>query len=141
MVVQDGEEFMSLFSWLRTSEKAVDTGLDLVTTAAKGLDMLVFTDEEKAQMSLSTMKLWLEMQDRTAHESSIRSLTRRFIAISIVFTFLLFLIGAAVVFKIDVGWARYLLGLAEELGDLTLLVAFFYFGSHSVSSILKGMKK
>lgn len=132
---------MGLFSWIKTSEKAVDTGLDLVTTAVKGIDMLVFTDEEKAQMSVETMNLWLEMQDRIAHESSVRSLTRRFIAISIVFTFLFFLIGAGVVFKIDVGWAKYLLGLAEELGDLTLLVAFFYFGSHSVSSILKGIKK
>ena len=103
--------------------------------------MLVFTEEEKAQMSVETMKLWLEMQDRLANESSVRSLTRRYIAVSIVFTFLLFLIGAGVVFKIYVGWAKYLLGLAEELGDLTLLVAFFYFGYYGVSSAIKESKK
>lgn len=132
---------MGLFSWLRTSEKAVDTGLDLVKKGADGIDMLIFTDEEKARFSAETMQLWLKTQEVIKDESSIRSVTRRILAVAIVGEFLLFLLMAGVGFLFNVGWAKYLLMLAQELSGLAMLVAGFYFGYYAVSNVVKQAKK
>ena len=72
---------MGLFSWFQTSEKAVDTGLDLIKDAASGIDMLVFTDEEKSLASLKIMDQALEFNRAIRDENSVRSRARRLLAV------------------------------------------------------------
>jgi len=82
---------MGLFDIFKTSTKAVDVGLDLVKTGAKGIDMLFYTDEEKAQASAGIAKLKFEYAKlnvehvkSTLGESSARSISRRIIAWGII---------------------------------------------------------
>jgi hypothetical protein len=126
---------LGVFSKLFGSAKTVDT---LVDGAVKGIDALVFTEEEKSEAHRETFQLWLKMQEVVSQESSVRSVTRRILAVMIVGTFLFFLISAAVAYPISIDYAKFLLSLAKELGGLTLAIGCFYFGVHLIRGLTNG---
>jgi len=134
---------MGLFSWFTTSEKAVDTGLDLVKDAAAGIDMLWFTDEEKAIASLKVMESVIKFQEAQKDENSVRAKVRRALALLIIGNYLLLInIGAGCGLVGDKVRAEYIFNLANEtLGTAVVSVIIFYFGYFGISQILNRVKK
>ena len=132
---------IGLLKGLFSTPKAVDTASNVVNGAVKGIDALFFTKEEKAHFSQQTMETWLKMQTVTANENSIRSITRRKLAVGFCQVFLFFLIVGGVLYLYRPDWGLHFLGLAKQLSPSTLLILGFYFGYYAVSNIVSKVKK
>ena len=119
---------MNIFKWFSSGSKAAEQVLD---GAMKGLDAIVYTDEEKSAARQKLMDNWLELQKALGEETTVRSVTRRILAVLIVVPFVVLILAAAVVYKFDLEYAKFLLTLAEsQFGWLVLGVAGFYFGPY-----------
>jgi len=126
-----------MWNWAKSILSIGKNSETLITGAVAGIDALVFTAEEKSRASLEAYQLWLKTQEVLASESSVRSITRRILAIMILGTFLGLLIAAAVAYPISETYAAFLLSLASELSGLSLAIGCFYFGVH----LLRGLGK
>ncbi len=104
----------------------------LVNGAVNGVDKLFFTKEEKADYLEKVAQTQLEFLKTTINESSARSLTRRYVAVMIMGTFLFLLLFGAGAYFFDKAWADYILSEAKSLSTLALMVAGFYFGSYAI---------
>ena len=114
----------------------------IVDSAIGGIDKAFFTNQEKANAAFKIVEAQAEFVKSALNGSTVSSLTRRYIAVSIVGAFLLLLLFAAAVYKIDVEWGKFSLDLAGRLSNLALMVAAFYFGGYMVSNhFLKGFNK
>ena len=133
---------MGLFSWLKTSEKAVDTGLDLVKDMASGMDVMFLTDEERIQYGGKIMDQALEFNAKIRDENSVRAKARRSLAKLFCYNYIL---------AIDVGIGVYLLGnkaLGKEIitlttaafGTIVLCIIVSYFGYYGVMNVLSKKK-
>ena len=134
----------SVISGLGKAGKAVDVGLDLVTSGAKGIDAMFYTDEEKAENKAKMLPVLMDhalaMNKATVGESSIRSITRRVIAFAVLAVFDLFvLIGLGYTL-----WGKHavvndVIRLAQScmLPQITLTVIFFYFGYYGLEKVKK----
>lgn len=121
-----------------------ESGDAIIQGAVKGLDALVFTQEEKAQMSQETFKLWLDWQQATSGQN----LARRYIALVVVALWAaLILLGVTfLVLEQSLGWMG---GTADAVFDVLganvdsplLLVLGFYFGKHLITSGIDSWKK
>ena len=131
---------MGLLSWLKTSEKAVDTASDLVKKGADGIDALFFTAEEKSQASLKMIDLWIKTQEVIRDEGTARAITRRVLAIIIVGMSLFLGLAACAVYYFDKDLALFILSVVKEYGYMTTAVVIFYFGYYAVKQIV-GEKK
>jgi hypothetical protein len=127
----------SFLTGLFTGSKA---GTGIVTGAIKGIDALIFTDEEKANFSKEVMTLWLDVQKVTANESSIRSVTRRILAVGFIASYLFLVLGGCAVYKWDVAYSQFLFDTAMSLNTPVLTIIIFYFGYYAVSNIIKAKK-
>ena len=116
-------------------------GGGLIESAKRGIDVLIFTEQEKKEMSMKTMELWLKHQAMVADESSIRSITRRYIALCIIGVFLLGLVGGVVVWRFDPLWAERWFEMSNSLKTMAMMVAGFYFGYYAATKIIDKMKK
>jgi len=106
----------------------------------RGVDALVFTDEEKAAARQKLIDTWIDTQKALQQETPIRSVTRRIIAFAVIFPFVLLVLAAAVAFPFAPDYSKFLLELAEsQFGWLAVGIATFYFGP-MVSRILPGGK-
>jgi len=92
--------------WLTSlfgSSKSVDK---VVETAAKGIyngiDMLVYTDEEKAIQRTKGVELFMRFTEKALDQNSIRSVTRRWLAFMIVFPTVMLFVGSAIAFPLEV---------------------------------------
>ncbi len=99
------------------------------------LDKLVFTDEEKSDVSMQTVKLYLKFNELTANENTVRSITRRILAVSIMGAYLFLIILSGIIFKIDPDWSTRLFGCAKELSSLTIAIGILYFGPYQLSKL------
>ena len=106
-----------------------DAATKVLDAGIRGLDALVFTDEEKSVAKQKRSDTWLETQKVLQAETSIRSVTRRIIAFAVVFPFVLLILFAAAVYPFNPEYCKFLITLAEgQFGWLVLTVATFYFG-------------
>lgn len=122
---------MNIFKWFSSGSDAAKTVLD---GAVKGIDALVYTDEERAEMRKKMGDQWLELQKALGEETTVRSVTRRILAVLVVVPFVLLVMAAAVIYKFDMKYAQFLLTLAEsQFGWLVLGVAAFYFGPYMMN--------
>lgn len=117
---------MNLLKWFTSGPEAAGKVLD---AGIKGLDALVFTDEERAELNKKLGEQWLELQKVLGEETTVRSVTRRMIALLVVVPFVLLVLGAAAAYPFAKEYAAFLLELAQsQFGWLTMGVAAFYFG-------------
>ncbi|MFA5458049.1 MAG: hypothetical protein WC261_10505 [Synergistaceae bacterium] len=130
---------MGLLSTLFGTPKIVDTVADTVKSGVGMLDNAFYTDQEKAADAGKMMDLWLEIQKTTASENSIRSITRRVLAWIIMGAYVLIVLAACALWKLDAAWAQYILNLLTEtnLSYLALIVGFFYFGSYAIGQYMR----
>ena len=131
---------MSFLNWFSSTPKLVDTACDLATTAAKGIDAIFYTDEEKAEARKAAFDQWLEAQRTLQAESSVRSITRRVLAFAFCGSFLGLLVGGVCLFRIDPEWGRLCFDVAKELSSTALAVVVFYFGPTMISRAVKDAK-
>jgi len=131
---------MGLFSFLSGSKKAVDTMSTVAEGAVAGLDKLFFTKEEKHDAMIATGQLIMKRVELAVSESSIRSITRRVIAIMFCSAFLLLLLMSAFVYPWFVGWSKRLFECSMVLKNPIIAIIIFYFGSYGVGYLLDKKK-
>jgi hypothetical protein len=143
---------MALLSFLNILKADPNKAMDLADKAmgsiASGLDKLHYSEQEKSQMSLDTGKLVLDIHRANNDQNSIRSRTRRWLAVLIVGHFLAFLDIAALVYWRTEGTveekiiaAKFFLGIAfGTLGTLAITVSIFYFGYYAISNVVGKIK-
>ena len=134
---------MSIFTTLLGTPKIVSSVANTVKDGMSLIDKWGYTTQEKAENATKMMELWIGIQKATAQENSIRSVTRRILAWTILGTFLFLILMACALWKVDPKWAGYIKDIIIEvqLGYLALLVGFFYFGSYAISGHLFSKKK
>lgn len=132
-------------SWLTniftSSEKAVEIAGNIANASIAGIDKIIFTDEERAEMGIKRMQTWLEVQKALAEENSIRSITRRIVAVTMIGLFGLLLLSGAVLYRVDPGWSEFLLKLCGQMFEVVLLIVIFYFGWYGVKGVVGEAKK
>lgn len=126
---------MGFFSFLKTSEKALDTAADVVKKGVDGVDALFFTDEERSAANTERLKLWLEVQKTLINENTAKSITRRIIATIIIGSFMLQSFISIGLYRFDKLWSQFVLDIMKAEGTLVLTVAFFYFGYYGVQQL------
>lgn len=134
---------MSIIGKLFGTDKAISDGIGLV---AKGFDSLVYTDEEKAENHAKDVSQARSMITGWMEASQGQRLSRRIIALSVTFTWLLmFIIGAVV--SVCAIWATSpdnlsktadILGnYADSMNGAVALIVGFYFAAPHLSDIVK----
>lgn len=113
---------------------------EIIDGAKRGIDALVFTDEERSTVSLEAFSLWIEYMKATSGQN----LARRVIAFMVVTVWLVIVLACvtfaavteffiteegvdpvgAIITVIDQLW----------LGEAVLAVIVFYFGKHLVTN-------
>lgn len=119
---------MNPFKWLMSGGKTVEKITDGVIN---GADALVYTDEEKAADRAKRSELWFKFMEMARDESSIRSVTRRLLAVVIIGHWLLYLnISLGLYLFDETEKATHVFGLAGEMNLLVAGVGAFYFATH-----------
>lgn len=133
---------MGFFDIFRSSGKAVDAVADVVSKTTDGiitgLDHRAFTDQERAEMAKKVydafLPAWVDLQKTMATESTASAISRRILAFIIMGAFVGLIIGAAVAYKFDPEWAKFI--LKEGVDRLEFLaggVGLTYFIYHGVT--------
>lgn len=126
--------------WSKRTDKLIDIGAKVTTGIMSGIDKAWYTDQEKSQEIIGLIKSHSDFVLKTLDESSIRSVTRRWVALGIMSCF-------------SVGFLACFFGALLGLGDVTkavevavafqvpwlmLMVAGFFFGTHMIRGIKGG---
>jgi hypothetical protein len=133
---------------LGKAPKVIDTGLDLITTGAKGIDAMFYTKEEqagdRAKASASIIAHAVEMNKMANEEQSVRSVTRRWLALGLVFNSVMvfdYCIYLLQVGKEDLVGKIIKITAAWGMDNALLAVVIFYFGYYGASKIVASMGK
>lgn len=125
---------MNLLKWFASGPDAAEKVLD---AGIKGLDALVFTEEEKAELQKRLGDQWLDVQKVMLNETSIQAVTRRVLAVMTMGSFTGLVLGAAVSYPFAKEYAAFLLELAQsQFGWMALGVMGFYFGPYMIQRML-----
>lgn len=129
--------------------EAATKSIDLISSSVKGIagfiDEQEFTTEERVKANLELNRLNRELVKTTMSENSIRSITRRILAWSIMGSFLFLVMFSAIIYGVpfpsDVEgvsfggqWSNHVMDVAAELSNMALAVSIFYFGSALLGS-------
>ena len=128
---------MKFFGKLFSSEKSMNSMID---ATVNGLDKLVYTDEEKADYAAANRTEARRLLVEWIDKSSGQNLTRRFLALLLVGSWIALYIGAAVLSIVSV-WSdtpeqfllasEYLANYAEPMsGAVMLCIAFYFAATH-----------
>jgi len=113
----------------------------LVDKASSGIDKIFFTKEEKADFSFKIADSLAQYVNSTISENSARSITRRYLAILIMATYLFLMVAACGVSIWDVEKGTFIFDVANKMSTLVLMVGAFFFGAYMVGSHLLDKKK
>ena len=138
---------MSLLGFLKGSEKAMDAVI-------KGGDALMLTDEERIQYTQKATELYLDHMKVVSEQSTPTSISRRYVAMTVLVPFVLLIMGSAILHAIgvfiDFEPPKYdqILALAKHWGSLAKdnfgfavsSVIIFYYGPHALGKLGLGKK-
>jgi len=126
---------MKLFSWLTSGPKAAEKVLD---ASIRGLDKIFHTKEEQSDARQKLTETWIGLQKILGDETTVRSVTRRILAIMVMVPFVLLILVAAFSWPFNPEYATFLLELADgQFSWLVIGVAGFYFGPHMIGRMKK----
>lgn len=118
------------------TDKTLKIGEKITDGITRGVDALIFTDEEKNQLRQHGAEILLDFWKSVSSENTQQSMARRELAkMTMQVFFTLLLVGVAV-FKFDKAFADFIFGVAKEITWLVTLVAGIYFGPHQLSKII-----
>lgn len=121
-------------SWLKIF-KNVDVG-DVVKQGMNGIDAVFFTNEEKAEYNKEMAGALAEYTKSTLSENTARSLTRRYIAVTIVAVFLLLVLTTVIFYPINTEYSAFVYNLLKDtLATPFTLVLAFYFGGYYLNKM------
>lgn len=83
-----------------------------------------FLSKEEIQTAIT------EHYKTTLQETTPRSITRRYIAVSIVAVFLILLLGSGAAYPFNPDYATFLFELVKEIFGIVLTIVIFYFGGY-----------
>lgn len=116
----------------------LDNNLGRVSTA---IDKFTFTDQEKSEATMTGLKLQLEFIKTQQSENSIRSVTRRALAVMLFITYLGLIICAVIAWPRSKEYADFIFSVVAKLSSLVLMVFGFYFGYYALSNIIGKAKE
>ncbi len=126
---------MGFFSWLSKAPKVTDTACEIAKDISSGMDVLFYTDEEKAQAQQKAFDAWLEMT-KALGPSSARDISRRVIAVMV-----MVMCMALTVTGLIAAWSgcqplyETALSFFGNWWKVALTVAVFYFGPHMIGAV------
>ena len=126
-----------LTSTTKTAETAAEAGKSIVDGLISGIDKIAYTDEEKAEARQKGSETILKFWEAISKESTEQSRARRILAKMTFQVFFFFLLAAAVVYRFDAEYARFLLQLAGKIMFLVSAIGVIYFGPHQLQKIVK----
>lgn len=139
---------MGLLSFITGADRAGKVIDKVGDGLVKGLDMLVLTEEERIQYSANAGKQWLEMNKVLAAENTARTLTRRYIAVAVIYSWLIMVL---LTFAVSM-WEVFTNGglnssitlfttVGQVMGTAMLAIIVFYFGPSALGRIVGEVKK
>ena len=132
---------MSILGFLSGVSGAAKSMPKVVSGIANGIDALHFSSEEKAQLIIDVSKTVVDYAKQTINESSIRSMTRRMIALEFTTIFLALIVFAAIMWRWDISWAAHVFNCALVLKNPIIAIILFYFGSYGLGYLLDKKNK
>ena len=115
------------FSWLASGPNAAQKVLD---AGISGIDKIWYTDEEKADARQKLTDDWIKLQPILQQETTVRSVTRRMLALLFCISYILILFAGVLLLLMSVNEKAVLLfDVADgKLGWIVASVIVFYFG-------------
>lgn len=107
----------------------LDVG-EAFSTVSSGIDKMVFSEEERSDINREVADAQIEFIKTTASENTVRSVTRRYLALAIMGVFLILILSAAVIGAFNGEYADFIFELATSLNTLVIMVATFFFGGY-----------
>lgn len=126
---------MGLFSFLKSAPDAAEKAIDTIRSAG---DAVWFTDEEKAEYKKDCFKLWADSLAKINDENSPRSLTRRYISVSVIGVWLLLNVVGVAGYIYDPSFANFVFSVVAEQSYIVGGIAVFYFGPHMIGRAVRG---
>lgn len=135
-----------------------ETAKGLAEDISAGVDKMFFTNEEKADYSAKAFDGWLRMVELQKDSETYRSITRRILAVIIVFNLIL-MIWLCIFSEMSAffGWFGMTSPVAQPFTQITMsiiqlagvfqlgwvfcTIIVFYFGPHLIQFFSKGAKK
>lgn len=126
---------MNLFGWLMAGPAAAEKVLD---GAISGIDKIVYTEEEKADLRAKLGDQWIELQKTLGEETTVRGVTRRILAVMCVGVYIFLSLFCVAVWKFDKLYADFIWEVANagQYGYITLTIVAFYFGPYFLEKLL-----
>lgn len=130
---------MSFFDWFKAGP---DAAKQVLEAGISGIDALVYTDEEKSAARQQLLTTWVDLQKSLGEETTVRSITRRLLAMMAMVSFTLLVLVAAGLYPWDQNYAKFLLELAEsKFGWIVVTVVGFYFGPPMIARAISAAKE
>lgn len=124
------------FSWIggTQADKALDIAEKATGGIIRGIDALVFTDEEKANLGKQIAETHIKLMEVLTGENTARAITRRILAVMAYSVFFFLILASFAVFRIDPGWSKHALSLIELMATIILTITIFYFGYYGITN-------
>jgi len=117
-----------------SSKSAGDTISSAATGLMQGVDKLVLTEQEKAEMMPAIRDSFVKFADIAYDQNSIRSITRRWLAFLVVGPTIILYVLAALSYGVSIDYAKFVFDMAKELTPWAGGVLVFYFGPHLIGA-------
>ena len=130
---------MSILNFIKGK---VDVG-KVVEDVSSGIDKLAFTKEEKAEFNLTVANKLAGFVENTLSENTIRSKTRRHVALLVTYTFLILVLAAIVLHFINPEDSKFIADLVKDspVSTAFVMVLAFFFGGYYMRGISINKKK
>jgi len=132
---------VGFFSWLSGSDKVMDIVEKGADGLFAGLDHLNFSDEEKHDANIQAIRLVVERAKQAISESSVRSMTRRLVALTFCFPFVAMSLFAVGIYHWDKELATFSLSVANSWKYIMIAIVIWFFGSYGVGYIIDKKKE
>lgn len=134
-----------LFDDKKNQSKIVDLVDDSVRGVGKWIDNLQLTDQEKLTLTIDNAQKIIELRtrvlERTADESTVRSISRRILAWAIAGVFLFLVLLAALAAILEREWINDIVKLIDLMSQPFMIVVGFYFVAHIGNGWIEKFKK
>jgi hypothetical protein len=129
---------MNPFKWFIAGPEAATKALE---AGIRGLDALVFTDEERLEYQRKMADAWIKLQEILGEETTVRGVTRRILAVMFTGAYLILSFLAVGMYAVNTAYADFIWEVCNgQLGWITLTVAAFYFGPYFLTQLVSGKK-
>lgn len=123
---------MGLLSLLGGAKAATKITSNIVNGAINAADALHFSAEEKVNYIIEVSKLAIQHAKQTIGETSIRSMTRRVIAILFCVPYIGMITFAAIIYRWNTEWALHNINCAKLLQNPVIAIVIFFFGTYGI---------